>query len=68
MQGIYNIVPTPFAESGAIDEASLSRLVGFVIGTGVDTANGRANVVVDTSPATTDQGVVLARGRASGRC
>ncbi len=36
MHGIYNIVPTPFDESGAIDEASLARLVEFVIGTGVD--------------------------------
>ena len=36
MHGIYNIVPTPFDESGAIDEASLARLIEFVIGTGVD--------------------------------
>ena len=36
MQGIYNIVPTPFDESGAIDEPSLRRLIDFVIDTGVD--------------------------------
>jgi 4-hydroxy-tetrahydrodipicolinate synthase len=36
MRGIYNILPTPFDESGAVDEASLRRLVDFVIGTGVD--------------------------------
>ena len=36
MQGIYNIVPTPFDESGAVDEASLRRLIEFVIATGVD--------------------------------
>mgnify|MGYP001811888553 CR=1 FL=1 len=36
MQGIYNIVPTPFDESGAIDEPSLRRLIDFVIETGVD--------------------------------
>jgi 4-hydroxy-tetrahydrodipicolinate synthase len=36
VHGIYNIVPTPFDESGAIDEASLERLIGFVIDTGVD--------------------------------
>ncbi len=36
MQGIYNIMPTPFDESGAIDEPSLRRLTDFVIGTGVD--------------------------------
>ena len=36
MQGIYNIVPTPFDESGAVDEPSLRRLIDFVIDTGVD--------------------------------
>ena len=36
MDGIYNIVPTPFDESGAIDEPSLRRLIDFIIGTGVD--------------------------------
>ena len=36
MEGIYNIVPTPFDESGAIDEPSLRRLIDFVIGTDVD--------------------------------
>ena len=36
MQGIYNIVPTPFDDSGAIDGSSLRRLVDFVIDTGVD--------------------------------
>jgi 4-hydroxy-tetrahydrodipicolinate synthase len=36
LQGIYNIVPTPFDASGAVDTASLERLIEFVIGTGVD--------------------------------
>ncbi|MEX1343930.1 MAG: dihydrodipicolinate synthase family protein [Candidatus Limnocylindrales bacterium] len=36
MQGIYNIVPTPFDEAGAIDELSLRRLIDFVIETGID--------------------------------
>jgi 4-hydroxy-tetrahydrodipicolinate synthase len=36
LRGIYNIVPTPFDERGAVDEASLARLIEFVIGTGVD--------------------------------
>ena len=36
MHGIFNIVPTPFDESGAVDECSLRRLIDFVIGTGVD--------------------------------
>jgi len=36
MEGIYNIVPTPFDEAGAIDEPSLRRLVDFIIDTDVD--------------------------------
>jgi 4-hydroxy-tetrahydrodipicolinate synthase len=36
MQGIYNIVPTPFDGSGGVDEVSLRRLIEFVIDTGVD--------------------------------
>lgn len=36
MQGIYNIVPTPFDESGAIDEPSLRRLIDFIIDTEID--------------------------------
>ena len=36
MEGIYNIVPTPFDEAGAIDEPSLRRLIDFVIDTDVD--------------------------------
>ena len=36
LRGVYNIVPTPFADDGALDEASLGRLIDFVIGCGVD--------------------------------
>jgi 4-hydroxy-tetrahydrodipicolinate synthase len=35
LRGVYNIVPTPFDDAGALDEASLGRLIDFVIGTGV---------------------------------
>ena len=35
LQGVYNIVPTPFAPDGSLDEASLTRLVDFVIDRGV---------------------------------
>jgi 4-hydroxy-tetrahydrodipicolinate synthase len=35
LRGVWNIVPTPFDESGALDEPSLQRLVDFVIATGV---------------------------------
>ncbi len=34
--GVWNIVPTPFTPSGALDVASVGRLTGFAIGTGVD--------------------------------
>ena len=36
MEGIYNIVPTPFDEAGAVDEPSLRRLIDFIIDTDVD--------------------------------
>ena len=36
LHGVWNIVPTPFTEDGALDEASVRTLVDFVIGTGVD--------------------------------
>ena len=36
LRGVFNIVPTPFGPSGALDERSLEELIEFVIGTGVD--------------------------------
>jgi 4-hydroxy-tetrahydrodipicolinate synthase len=36
MQGVWNIVPTPFTPDGELDVASLPTLVDFVVGTGVD--------------------------------
>ncbi|HJP90156.1 MAG TPA: dihydrodipicolinate synthase family protein [Candidatus Limnocylindrales bacterium] len=36
LRGVWNIVPTPFAHDGSLDEASIGTLVDFVIGTGVD--------------------------------
>jgi 4-hydroxy-tetrahydrodipicolinate synthase len=35
LRGVWNIVPTPFDDSGALDEPSLRRLIDFVIATGV---------------------------------
>lgn len=35
LSGVYNIMATPFTAEGEIDEASLRRLVDFVIGCGV---------------------------------
>jgi 4-hydroxy-tetrahydrodipicolinate synthase len=36
LRGVWNIVPTPFADDGALDEASIATLVDFVAGCGVD--------------------------------
>ena len=36
LRGVWNIVPTPFTDDGALDEASIRTLVDFVVGTGVD--------------------------------
>jgi 4-hydroxy-tetrahydrodipicolinate synthase len=36
LQGVWNILPTPFAEDGDLDEASIASLVDFVVGCGVD--------------------------------
>jgi 4-hydroxy-tetrahydrodipicolinate synthase len=36
LRGVFNIVPTPFAEDGSLDEPSLRRLVDFVVACGVD--------------------------------
>lgn len=34
--GVFNIVPTPFADDGSLDEPSLRRLIDFVVACGVD--------------------------------
>ena len=36
LAGVWNIVPTPFLDDGALDEASLPTLTRFVAGCGVD--------------------------------
>ncbi len=36
LRGVWNIVPTPFLPDGALDNASIPRLVRFVQATGVD--------------------------------
>ena len=35
LEGVWNIVPTPFLDDGSLDEASLPRLTRFVAGCGV---------------------------------
>jgi 4-hydroxy-tetrahydrodipicolinate synthase len=36
LRGVWNILPTPFADDGSLDQPSLRSVVDFVIGTGVD--------------------------------
>jgi 4-hydroxy-tetrahydrodipicolinate synthase len=36
LRGVWNIVPTPFADDGDLDEASIATLVDFVVARGVD--------------------------------
>lgn len=36
LQGVYSILSTPFRDDGALDEASLERLTGAIIDSGVD--------------------------------
>ncbi|HEX9045245.1 MAG TPA: dihydrodipicolinate synthase family protein [Candidatus Limnocylindrales bacterium] len=36
LRGVFNIVPTPFADDGSLDEPSLRRLIDFVVSCGVD--------------------------------
>jgi len=36
LKGIFPVLPTPFLASGGVDEAGMSRLVGFALDQGVD--------------------------------
>jgi len=36
LRGVWNILPTPFTDDGALDDAGIRSLVDFVAGTGVD--------------------------------
>ena len=36
LEGVYSVLPTPFSESGDVDEASLRRVVDLFIGAGVN--------------------------------
>ncbi len=36
LRGVWNILPTPFTDDGALDEVGVRSLVDFVVGTGVD--------------------------------
>ena len=36
LEGVFPVLPTPFDEGGAVDEASLRRLVRYLLRCGVD--------------------------------
>jgi 4-hydroxy-tetrahydrodipicolinate synthase len=36
LEGVYSVLPTPFAENGDVDEASLRRVIELFIGAGVN--------------------------------
>jgi 4-hydroxy-tetrahydrodipicolinate synthase len=67
LQGVWNIVPTPFAEDGSLDDASLPRLTRFVAGCGVDGMTilgvlGEAAKLSDEERARVIRGVLAAAG------
>lgn len=67
LQGVWNIVPTPFNPDGSLDEASLPRLTAFVAGTGVDGMTilgvlGEAAKLSDDERGAVIRGVLAAAG------
>jgi len=69
LQGVWNIVPTPFVDDGSLDVPSLSTLTDFVIDRGVDGMTilgvlGEAAKLTDAERSTVIEAVV---DRAAGR-
>ena len=67
LAGVWNIVPTPFLDDGALDEASLPTLTRFVADRGVDGMTilgvlGEAAKLSDAERATVIRGVLAAAG------
>jgi 4-hydroxy-tetrahydrodipicolinate synthase len=69
LQGVWNIVPTPFRDDASLDEGSIPTLVDFVIGTGVDgmTVLGVMGEVGRLSDAERRRVIELTVARAGGR-
>jgi 4-hydroxy-tetrahydrodipicolinate synthase len=53
LEGVYSVLPTPFAENGEVDETSLRRVVDLFIGAGV---NGVTALGVTGEVARLDEG------------
>jgi 4-hydroxy-tetrahydrodipicolinate synthase len=69
LEGVWNIVPTPFTDDGELDVASLATLTDFVVERGVDGMTilgvlGEAIKLSDTERTTVIDGVI---GHAAGR-
>ncbi len=67
LEGVWNIVPTPFAPDGTLDAASLPGLTRFVAGCGVDGMTilgvlGEAGKLSDAERTTVIDGVIAAAG------
>ena len=67
LAGVWNIVPTPFLEDGALDEVSLPTLTRFVADRGVDGMTiigvlGEAAKLSDAERAAVIRGVLAAAG------
>lgn len=67
LQGVWNIVPTPFAPDGALDTASLPGLTRFVAGCAVDGMTilgvlGEAGKLSDDERRRVTEGVLAAAG------
>ena len=67
LEGVWNIVPTPFRSDGTLDESSLPGLTAFVAGCGVDGMTilgvlGEAAKLSDDERRTVIAGIVAAAG------
>ncbi len=68
LEGVWNIVPTPFTDDGSLDVPSLATLTDFVIDRGVDGMTilgvlGEAAKLTDAERLTVIEAVVAPGGR-----
>lgn len=69
LEGVFPVLPTPFAPDGAVDPAAFGQLVEFVVGTGADGVvfPGMASEVEKLSPAERAELVALLGRKLGGR-